>query len=479
MAEGFLRLPGPNLPMTALPEAPPLNPGSELELIPERLAYGGPALARVGGLVVFVDRALPGQRLRVVITRRHRRYLEARVLEVLEQSPHYTPPFCRHFGVCGGCHWQHLAYPEQVRWKGRHLEECLRHLGHVAPRVFLPPVPSPRERHYRNKMTFAFAPAGPEEGGFTLGLHRWDSPGEIFSLEECHLLSPAALEPVLQLREVCRRLGFLAFEPRTGQGVLHSLVVREGRRTGQRLLHLITAGKAQAKGIARLAEELRRLAPGLTTLAHSHHPGRPRGPQPPPASILFGPGYLEEELAALRLRISPDSFLQPNTEAAELLYEAIRERGEFTGQETVWDLYCGAGGIALALAPHVGQVVGFELSSRAVADARLNARLNHQTNCRFVAGDLARTLGAALRDPALPRPEVVVADPPRAGLHPTVTALLREIAPRRLVLVSCHPATLARDLARLSDAYEVETAQAFDFFPHTPHLEALVTLKRR
>lgn len=465
--------------MTLLDDSPPLDPGSELELTPERLAYGGPALARVGGLVVFVDRALPGQRLKVQITRRHRRYLEARILEVLEQSPHFTPPFCRHFGVCGGCHWQHLAYEEQVRWKGRHLEECFRHLGQVAPRVSLPPVPSPRERHYRNKMTFVFAPAGPGEGGFILGLHRWDHPGEIFSLEECHLLSPAALELVFKLLEACRRLGLLAYDPRTGQGLLHSLVVREGRRTGQRLLHLITAGQSQAKGMARLAEELRPLAPGLTTLAHSHHPGRPRGPQPPPARILFGPGYLEEELAGLRLRVSPESFLQPNTEAAELLYEALRERGEFTGQDTVWDLYCGAGGIALALAPHAGQVVGFELSSRAVADARQNAKLNYQDNCRFVAGDLARTLGAALRDPSLPRPQVIIADPPRAGLHPAVTALLKEIAPPRLLLVSCHPATLARDLARLSHAYEVETAQAFDFFPHTPHLEALVILRRR
>lgn len=465
--------------MTSPLDTPPLAPGTELELTPDRLAYGGPALARVGGLVVFVDRALPGQRLRVVITRRHRRYLEARILQVLEQSPHFAPPFCRHFKVCGGCHWQHLAYPEQVRWKGRHLEECFRHLGQVKPREFLPPVPSPRERRYRNKMTFAFAPAGSRDGDFLLGLHRWDHPGEIFSLEECHLLSQPALELVLQLREACRRLGFGAYDPRTGQGLLHSLVVREGRRTGQRLLHLITAGKAQDKGMARLAEEVRRLAPGLTTLAHSHHPGRPRGSQPPPARILFGPGYLEEELAGLRLRISPDSFLQPNTEAAELLYGAIRERGELTGREVVWDLYCGAGGIALALAPQARQVVGFELSSRAVADARVNARLNRLDNCRFVAGDLARTLGAAASDPSLPRPEVIIADPPRAGLHPAVTALLRELAPRRLVLVSCHPATLARDLARLSDAYEVETAQAFDFFPHTAHLEALVTLRRR
>lgn len=465
--------------MTSRADSPTLAPPTELELTIERLAYGGPALARINGMVVFVDRGLPGQRLKVVVTRRHRRRLEAQILQVLEQSPHYVPPFCRHFEVCGGCHWQHLAYAEQVHWKGRHLEECFRHLGQVEPREFLPPVPSPRERRYRNKMTFAFAPGGPGEGRFILGLHRGDHLQEIFPLEECHLLSQPALELVLQLREACRRLGFGAYDPRTGQGMLHSLVVREGRRTGQRLLHLITAGKAP-KGMAHLAEELRRRAPGLTTLAHSHHPGRPRGaPPPPPARILFGSGYLEEELAGLRLRISPDSFLQPNTEAAELLYGAIRERGELTGREVVWDLYCGAGGIALALASQARQVVGFELSSRAVADARINAWLNHQTNCRFVAGDLARTLVAALRDPSLPRPEVIIADPPRAGLHPAVTALLRELAPRRLVLVSCHPATLARDLARLSDAYEVETAQAFDFFPHTPHLEALVTLRRR
>jgi 23S rRNA (uracil1939-C5)-methyltransferase len=455
-----------------------LDPGVELELTPDRLAYGGQAVARVEGLAVFVDQALPGQRLRVQITRRHRRHLEARILAVLQESPHYTPPFCRHFGVCGGCRWQHLSYAEQVRWKGRHLKECLRHLGKVAPREFLDPVSSPRERHYRNKMTFAGAPGGPAEGGLILGLHRHDAPGEIFPVAECHLLSPGAMTLILETRDLCRRLGLTAYDRRTGQGVVHAVVVREGKRTGQKLLHLLTAGQARPQVIARLAEELRRLAPGLTTLAHSHYPGRPR-PQPPPGRILAGPGYLEEELASVRLRVSPESFLQPNPEAAELLYEAIRERGEFTGREVVWDLYCGAGGIALALAPRVRQVVGFELSAVAVADARTNARLNRRDNCRFVAGDLARTLRAALADPSFPRPEVVVADPPRAGLDSAVSDLLTRLAPRRLLLVSCHPATLARDLARLSGAFEVETAQAFDFFPHTPHLEALATLRRR
>jgi len=464
--------------MTTHPSALPVAPGAELELTVDRLAYGGPGVGRVEGLVVLVEGALPGQRLRVRVIRRHRRHVEARVLAVLAESPHFTPPFCRHFGVCGGCRWQHLAYPEQVGWKGRHLEECLAHLGKVAPREFLPPVPSPRRIHYRNKMTFTFAP-GPGKSGLRLGLHCWEDPGEVFDLEECHLLGPQTGALVREVRGFCRRLGLAAYEPRRRRGFWHSLMLREGKRTGQLMVHLLTAGREAPPAVEALAGYLQERFPELTTLTHAHLSDRSGGPRAPRLRTLSGPGHLEEELAGVRLRVSPDSFLQPNTEAAELLYEAIGRHGDLSGREVAWDLYCGAGGIALTVAPAAARVVGFELSSQAVADARVNARLNRRENCLFLAGDLAAALRQALADPSLPRPEVIIADPPRAGLHPAVVAALKELAPRRLLLVSCHPATLARDLALLKDAFEVLSAQAFDFFPHTPHLEALAVLARR
>ena len=194
---------------------------------------------------------------------------------------------------------------------------------------------------------------------------------------------------------------------------------------------------------------------------------------------MWGPGYIVEQVGRLRLRISAHSFLQPNTLAAEGLYQAIDSLGEFSGTEHVWDLYCGAGSIGLFVAPRVQRVVGFELDAAAVADARTNSRQNDVNNCHFVAGDLKEKLREVMQKAAEPRPDVVIADPPRAGLHPEVVTALLALAPRRIIYVSCNPATLARDLALLKERYEAAVVQPFDFFPHTPHIEVVVRLERR
>ncbi len=471
------------------PSAPPdfLVPGSRLELIIEKLAYGGQALGRVAGMVVFVPQALPGQRVRVEVVRRHSRFAEARVLTVLEQSPHYRPPFCRHFGLCGGCHWQDLAYEEQLRWKARQLEECLTHLGGLSPAAFLPPVASPARQYYRNKMEFAFGPrpwpgsGEPADSGLALGLHPGGAPEGIFNLSECFLLFPAAPTIVAAVRDWCRQSGLPAYDPRTRRGFWRSLVLREGKRTGQILVQLATAAGGRDEVVASLATHLQARFPAITSLVHTVEKAKTPGARPTALRILWGPGYLEERLAGLHLRISPKSFLQPNTEAAECLYAALVHMGDFRGRETVWDLYCGAGGIALSVAPHVGRVVGFEMVPGAVADALHNARQNQAPNCRFFAGDLKELLRQTTRSipGRLPRPDVLISDPPRSGMHPQVIAAIKALAPGRLLLVSCNPATLARDLACLQDAYEVQAVQAFDFFPHTAHFECLARLERR
>jgi 23S rRNA (uracil1939-C5)-methyltransferase len=468
--------------------AAPLLEGGEIELSIEKLAFGGKALGRVDGFVVFVEHALPGQKVRVRVTRVKPQFAEARVVQVLGQSPAYELPFCPHFGLCGGCQWQDLNYAEQLRWKGLHLEECLRHLGGFAPGLTLPAVASPEITGYRNKMEFTFAsrpsagggaPAPDAPGGLALGLHVWSSSREIFNLEHCFLGSAGAPLMVQEVRSFCRQSGLPAYNPKTGKGFWRFLVFREGKRTGQTLAHLITTGQGDRDAVAALAGHLRERFPDLTTLVHSRSRTKAQIARGEHRRTLWGPGYIEERLGELRLRVSAESFLQPNTLAAEGLYDAIRRLGEFTGRETVWDLYCGAGSIGLFLAPRVQQVVGFELDAAAVKDAVTNSRLNGLSHCRFLAGDLKERLREAMKDPASPPPEVVIADPPRSGLHPEVVTALLELAPPRLIYVSCNPATLARDLALLKGHYEVTAIQPFDFFPHTPHIEGLVRLDRR
>ena len=479
-----------------MPPAPPeksspwLAKGGEVDLTLEKLAFGGKALGRVDGCVVFVAHGLPGQKVRVKITRKKSRFAEGRVVHLLEQSPAYTPPFCPHFGVCGGCQWQDLAYGEQLRWKGLQVQESLRHLGGLAPEDVPPAKASPDQLYYRNKMEFTFAPRpwlpgaeqGPEKtpAACALGLHVGSSFHRIFDVQECFLQSPQTPALVKEVRDWCRESGLPAYDTRTHQGFWRFLVLREGKRTGQTLVHLITTGQGNAAAVEALAAHLAVVFPSLTTMVHSYSSKKAQVPTGAASRLFWGPGYIEEELGGLRFRISTQAFFQTNTAAAEGLYQAIIGLGGFTGKETVWDLYCGSGGIALSVASRVGRVVGFELVSEAVNDASLNSRLNGLDNCRFLAGDLKELLKKALSSPQdYPRPETVITDPPRSGMHPQVLQALKEIAPRRLIYVSCNPATLARDLALLADQYALVTVQPFDLFPHTSHIEGVVLLERR
>ena len=471
--------------------SPTLTRGARIDLAIDKLAFGGKALGKIDGFVVFVDRALPGQRVRVEITRKKSRFAEARVVELLAQSPVYTPPFCPHFGVCGGCAWQDLAYEEQLRWKRLHVQECLKHLGGLTPEDILPPVPSPQQQYYRNKMEFAFGPRpwptpgtrpGSSGGGAcALGLHVADSFHRIFNLEDCFLQSPQTAAIVRESRRACGASGLPAYDPRTRRGFWRFLVVREGKHTGQTLVNLITTDQGNPAAVDALAASLASRFPDLTTVVHSRSLSKAQVASGEAHRTLWGPGYIEERLGGLHLRVSPQSFLQTNTAAAEGLYKSISRLGEFTGRETVWDLYCGAGSIALFLAPRVHRVVGFELVPEAVNDAYANSRLNGLDNCRFIAGDLkgriSQVRGSA--DPSESRPDVIITDPPRAGMHPEVVQAIQEIAPRCLIYVSCNPATLARDLALLQPGYEVATVQPFDLFPHTTHIECVVRLDRR
>ncbi len=467
-------------------KAPVLEQGAEAELTIDKLAFGGQALGRLDGLVVFVEHALPGQRVRVRIIRKKAQFAEGRVVEVLEQSPAYTPPFCRHFGVCGGCQWQDLAYEEQLHWKHLQVQEALRQLKGLSPAAILATVASREPRYYRNKMEFTFAPRGWQAAGeaassrgLALGLHIGGTFDRIFDLEECFLQSTQAPAIVREVRSWCRQSGLPAYDSRSHRGFWRFLVLREGKRTGQTLVHVITSDQGDTKAVAALGAQLKSKFPDLTTLVHSVSRKRAQVASGEVSRTLWGPGYIEEELGGLRLRISANSFLQTNTAAAENLYQAVSRWGEFTGKETVWDLYCGAGSIALYLAAQAQRVAGFELVQSAVDDAYVNCRLNGIDNCRFQAGDLKEQIRQALRTGDPPRPEVVITDPPRAGMHPEVVQALLELAPRRLIYVSCNPATLARDLGRLEAQYDITTVQPFDLFPHTGHIECVVRLDRR
>jgi 23S rRNA (uracil1939-C5)-methyltransferase len=462
--------------------------GAEIELQVDKLAFGGKALARVDGYVVFLDRAVPGQTVKALITRKKRNYAEARVIQTISQSPAYTPAVCPHFGVCGGCFWQDISYDEQLFWKKAHISECLEHIARTGEIEIRPIIASPEVFHYRNKMEFTFSHRRwllPEEldhdvdpqSLFGLGLHVRGLFDKVLNIDTCFLHSSEGSAILREVRDWAAASGLPAYSVRTHEGYWRFLVIREAKTTGQLLVHLITSGSpAPNGGVERLAELLRSKFPQITTLVHSISDKSSQVAVGDSTRVVFGPGYIEEMLGALRFRISAHSFFQTNTRAALKLYETIDRLAAFDGSEKVWDLYCGTGSIGLYIASRVKSVIGIELVEEAVRDARENCLLNSIDNCSFHGGDLKDVIGKASQ---AGRPDVVIVDPPRAGMHPKVVKSLLETLPRRIIAVSCNPASLARDAALLLDDYAMGEVQPVDLFPHTPHLECVVRFDRK
>ncbi len=470
-----------------------IRKGSEIEVQVEKLAFGGSALGYLNGLVVFLDHGIPGQLVRARITRKKPQYVEASPVEVLRQSPHYRDPFCPHFSVCGGCRWQDIDYETQLLWKRSHVADCLERISGIEDTRTAPVIASPDQRFYRNKMEYTFSPRrwlSPLEiaakdtvydKSLALGLHIRGFYDKVFNVESCFLQSEASVELVRFVRKWCAESGIAAYSTRNHQGYWRFLVVREGKRTGESLAHLITAGIPEyAPRVDQLGREIASRFPWLTSFVHSVSSKKAQVAFGDSSRVLFGPGAITERLGNLRYSISAHSFFQTNPLAAEGLYETVLRFAEFTGKETVWDLYCGTGSISLFVAPRVRRVVGYEVIEEAISDAYDNGRRNGIENCTFKAGDLKDTLGKDVESLSPHEvPDVVITDPPRSGMHPKVLKTLLELAPERIVAVSCNPATLARDLCLLAEQYEIRKVQPFDLFPHTPHIECVVQLERR
>lgn len=442
----------------------------ELTLTVDRLAFGGKGVARVEGLVVFVAGGLPGATVRVRVTKVKKGFAEAETLAVLTPSAEAVEPPCPHFGACGGCTWQDLRYEAQLFWKREQVNETLTRLGGLAGLEVAPTVPSPRVFAYRNKMEFAFA------GRLHLGLHERRNPGRVLDVDSCLLMEPWAGEVLGFVRQACADSGLAAYDARTGKGVWRHLVLRASESTGEKLVHLIT-GPARGAGDAvhDLGEALLARFPELTGFVHSVRRAPTAVAVGERQVMALGKDHLEERLGTARLRISADAFAQTNTQAAAALYAVVAQAAGADPAGAAVDCYCGCGGIALNLAPQFQTVYGLETDKRAVADAQASAVLSGVDNAVFTTTDAAKGL-AALSGVA---PVAAVLDPPRAGASPEMLTALLEAAPKKLVYVSCNPATLARDLKTLGELYAVVRVTPVDLFPHTAHIEAVAELTLR
>jgi 23S rRNA (uracil1939-C5)-methyltransferase len=452
--------------------AAPVRMDQELELEVESLAYGGNGVARLNGFVVFVRRGLPGDRVRARVTKVKRNHAEALAVDVLEPGPTRVEAPCAHYPACGGCRFQDLAYEAQVAAKHEQVHDALRRIGGIAEPPLEPIVPAESVFHYRNKMEYSFTqtPDGP-----TLGLHkagRWD---EVLEIEKCWLTTDLGNAIRNTVREWARAEHLEAYDQEHHTGYLRHLMIREGRNTGQALVMLVTAPGERFER-EELVDTLRRF-PEVRSI-HWAVNDSPAEVTNLPSTLLWGEEAIEEELLGLRFRIRPNAFLQTNTKMAERLYELAREAAAVTREETVYDLYCGTGTIGLTLARDALTVWGVEVSEESVACAIENAELNGIANAAFFAGEVGNSL-AELAERAGP-PDVVVVDPPRAGLSGKAVRRIGRLEPKRLVYVSCNPTTLAGNVKEFARDWglELQRVTPVDMFPHTPHVEAVALLTR-
>lgn len=454
--------------------AAPVTRDQELELDVESLAYGGNGVARLDGFVVFVRRGLPGDRVLARVTKVKRGYAEAVATEVVRPGPQRVEAPCAHFGTCGGCRFQDLAYDAQLEQKHSQVRDALQRLAGIAEPPLEAIVPcTPEIYHYRNKLEYSFTRT---EAGAALGFHRAGRWDEVLEVDECWLTTDLGNAIRTAVRDWAREEGLQPYSQADGGGYLRHLVVREGRNTGQVLVQLVTApGEPFEQGY--FVEVLRRF-PEVRSI-HWAVNDTPAEVTNLPTKLLWGEPWIEEELGGLRFRVRPNAFLQTNTAMAEKLYALAREAAGLTGQETVWDLYCGIGTIGLSLAADALTVWGIEVSEESVACALENAELNGISNTAFFAGNVGQVVEELLERSGAP--DVIVVDPPRAGLAGKALRRLGEVGAPRIVYVSCNPTTLASDVKALRDdyGYELLRVTPVDMFPHTPHIESVSLLERR
>jgi 23S rRNA (uracil1939-C5)-methyltransferase len=452
--------------------AAPVQRDQELELRVDSLAFGGNGVARLDGFVVFVRAGLPGDTVRARVTKVQRRHAEAIVTEVIEAGPQRVEAPCVHYPSCGGCRFQDLAYEAQLAAKHAWVEDSLRRIAGIAEPPLEPIVAAEELFGYRNKMEYSFTP-GPD--GPELGLHRAGRWDEVLGIERCWLTTDLGNRIRNTMRDWGREERLPAYDQAKAEGYLRHLIIREGRNTGQTLVQLVTHERERFDR-ERLIEVLTAF-PEVRSIQWTVN-DTPSEVTNLPTELLWGEDAIEEELGGLRFRIRPNAFLQTNTRMAERLYELVREEAALAGGETVYDLYCGIGTIGLALAGGALTVWGIEISEESVACAIENAELNSIGNAAFFAGNVGQVL-RELRD-RTGDPDLVVVDPPRAGLAGKALKRLGELAAPRLVYVSCNPTTLAGDSKRLIEeyGYRLVRTRPLDMFPHTPHVESVSLLER-
>jgi 23S rRNA (uracil1939-C5)-methyltransferase len=450
--------------------------GQILSVTIDDLAFGGEGVGRADGYVIFVRGGVPGDRLRVRLDQARSRFGRGTIESIETPSPHRIEAPCPYFGRCGGCRLQHVDYQAQLAFKSKQVTDALERLGGLGPVDVRPILGAADTYGYRNKMEFTVARAR-NGAGLTVGLHEQERYDSVLDVERCLLQSDRMNALLDEARRFFAESGLAAWEQDSGEGLLRFLMLREGYRTGESMVNIVTSSPAVSE-LAPLAAQLVARVPRTTSVMMNVNPKKASVAIGVEEHLLGGRDHILESVGGLRFQVSANSFFQTNTAQAERLFSLVIDSAALAGDETVLDLYSGTGAISLQLAGRCRWVYGVEVTQAAVDDAARNAAANGIANCTFLAGEVRFVLPSLIAQGV--SAQVVVADPPRAGFHPKALRALLQMEPARIVYVSCNPATLARDLGELvRGGYRLEWVQPVDMFPHTPHIEAVARLERQ
>jgi len=459
-----------------------IKKGTQLEVAVSDIAFGGRGLVRVDGFAVFVDQAVPGDRVVIRILRKRKNYAEARVVDLVEWSPFRISAPCEYSGFCGGCKWQFLRYERQLIYKRQHVQDALEHIGLIKHAEVHPTIPSEIIFGYRNKMEFSCAESRwllPAEMGrldidktFALGLHVPGTFHKVIDIRACLLQPDIGNLLLTNVRDFIRSSGAPVYGLRSHTGFWRFLVLRHSVARDQWMVNIVTA-KEDLATVRPLAEILMDRYPQVVSVVNNITARKAGVAIGEIEYTLVGANVISDKIAGFEFEISANSFFQTNSRGAEMLYKTVEKFAGLSGTEMVLDLYSGTGTIPILLSKSCKSVIGIEIAASAVADAEKNCLKNHVSNCRFIQGDIRLCLPRNGQ-----KPDLIIIDPPRAGMHKDVVRQVLELGVDRMVYVSCNPATMARDLKMMQERYRLLEVQPVDMFPHTYHIEAVARLEK-
>jgi len=467
-----------------------LKKGSEVNLTIDSLSYGGKGISRYDGIVIFTNNVLPGQTIKAKIIKKKKTYLEAIPIEIIKESPFKQKEKCNHFYDCGGCKTQDLKYEEQINQKENQIIEALNYLGKLNVKAIEPIIKSDIIYEYRNKMEFSFSNSrwliNNEKGlknekpkDFALGLHPPRRFDKIVDVDNCDIQTKLANKILALIKKETIENELAPYDIINHTGFMRNVVIKHPKYSDQVMINIITAYK-QDELLIPIVSKLKKISPNIKSIINTINDKKSDSAYGMPQNLLYGENFIVEHLNEFEFEISADSFFQTNSIQALNMYEYIRNECNLSGSEIIYDFYCGTGTISIFVAKNAKKVYGFEIVESAIKDAKKNALKNKVKNIEFYCGDLSKMLQNYSEIIDKKPCDVIILDPPRAGLHPKTLKEVLKINPKKIIYASCNPTTQARDVRELINSnYIMGKVQPIDMFPHTHHIECVITLDKK